>query len=64
MKTTILIGVNSLTIKDVHFTTQKAWDGHIGMQVFRVPAEDPCVLSADANYLWSELREECRLNST
>jgi hypothetical protein len=30
-----LIDVNSLAIKDVHFTTQKAWDGHIGMQVFR-----------------------------
>jgi IS5 family transposase len=35
MKTTILTDVNSLAIKDVHFTTQKAWDGHIGMQVFR-----------------------------
>jgi len=35
MKTTILIDVNTLAIKDVHFTTQKAWDGHIGMQVFR-----------------------------
>jgi IS5 family transposase len=35
MKTTILIDVKSLAIKDVHFTTQKAWDGYIGMQVFR-----------------------------
>ena len=35
LKTTILIDVNSLAIKDVHFTTKKAWDGHIGMQVFR-----------------------------
>ena len=50
MKTTILIDVNSLAIKDVHFTTQKAWDGHIGMQVFRRNAEDLRVLSADANY--------------
>jgi len=40
MKTTILIDVNSLAIKDVHFTTQKAWDGHIGMQVFRRNAEE------------------------
>ena len=64
MKTTILIDVNSLAIKDVHFTTQKAWDGHIGMQVFRRNAEDLRVLSADANYSWSDLREECRSNST
>ena len=35
MKTTILIDVNSLAIRDVHFTAQKAWDGHIAMQVFR-----------------------------
>ena len=35
MKTTILIDVNSLAIKDVHYTTKKAWDGHVGMQVFR-----------------------------
>ncbi|TMT87015.1 IS5 family transposase [Haloterrigena sp. H1] len=64
LKTTILIDVNSLAIKDVHFTTQKAWDGHIGMQVFRRNAEDLRVLSADANYSWSDLREECRSNST
>ena len=64
MKTTILIDVNSLAIKDVHFTTQKAWDGHIGMQVFRRNAEDLRVLSADANYSWGELREECRAEST
>ena len=64
MKTTILIDVNSLAIKDVHFTTQKAWDGHIGMQVFRRNAEDLRVLSADANYSWSDLREECRSEST
>jgi IS5 family transposase len=64
MKTTILIDVNSLAIKDVHFTTQKAWDGHIGMQIFRRNAEDLRVLSADANYSWSDLRKECRSNST
>ena len=64
MKTTILIDVHSLAIKDVHFTTQKAWDGHIGMQVFRRNAEDLRVLSADANYSWGELREECRSEST
>ena len=64
MKTTILIDVHSLAIKDVHFTTQKAWDGHIGMQVFRRNAEDLRVMSADANYSWSDLREECRSEST
>ena len=64
MKTTILIDVNSLAIKDVHYTTKKAWDGHIGMQVFRRNAEDLRVLSADANYSWSDLREECRSTST
>jgi len=64
MKTTILIDVNSLAIKDVHFTTQKAWDGHIEMQVFRRNAEDLRVLSAYANYSWGELREECRSEST
>jgi len=64
METTLMIDVNSLAIKDVHFTTQKAWDGHIGIQVFRVPAEDLRVLSADASYSWSDFREECHSNST
>jgi IS5 family transposase len=50
---TILIDVNSLAIKDVHYTTRKAWDGHIGMQVFRRNGEDLRVLSADANYSWN-----------
>ena len=31
VKTTILIDVGSLAIKDVYFTKPKAWDGHIGM---------------------------------
>lgn len=64
MKTTILIDVNSLAIKDVHYTTRKSWDGHIGMQVFRRNAEDLRLLAADANYSWSDLREECRSEST
>jgi len=64
LKTTILIGVHSLAIKDVHYTIKKAWDGHIGMQVFRRNADDLRVLSADANYSWSDLREECRSEST
>ena len=56
--------MNSLAIKDVQYTTQKAWDGHIGMQVFRRNAEDLRVLSGDANYSWSDLRKECRSEST
>ena len=64
LKTTILIDVNSLAIKDVHYTTRKSWDGHIGLQVFRVPAEDLRILTADANYSWTDLREECRAEST
>ncbi len=40
LKTVTLTVINSLTIKDVQFTTQKAWDGHTGIQAFRVPAED------------------------
>jgi IS5 family transposase len=55
MKTTILIDVNSLAIKDVHYTTQKAWDGHIGMQVFRRNVGGLRVLSADAKCSWSDL---------
>jgi IS5 family transposase len=64
LKTTILIDVNSLAIKDVHYTTRKSWDGHIGLQVFRRNAEDLRILTADANYSWSDLREECRAEST
>jgi IS5 family transposase len=64
MKTTILIDMNTLAIRDVHFTTRKSWDGHIGMQVFRRNAEDLQILAADANHSWSELREECRDEST
>ena len=50
LKTSILIDVDSFAIKDVHYTTRRSWDGHIGMQVFRVPAEDLRLLAADANY--------------
>ena len=64
MKTTALIDMNSLAIRDVHYTTRKSWDGHIGMQVFRVPAEDLRILAADANYSWSALRKNCRDEST
>ncbi|EMA48632.1 transposase (ISH1) [Halococcus salifodinae DSM 8989] len=64
LKTTTLIDMNSLAIRDVHCTTRKSWDGHIGMQVFRQNAEDLRILAADVNYSWSDLREECRGEST
>ncbi len=64
LKTTILINMNTLVIKDVHYTTRKSWDGHIGMQVFRRNAEDLQILTADSNYSWSDLRDECRATST
>jgi IS5 family transposase len=64
MKTTILIDVETLAIKDVHFTTRKSWDGHIGMRIFRRNAEDLHTFAADKNYSWSDLREECRSRST
>jgi IS5 family transposase len=40
LKTTTLVDMNTLAIRDVHYTTRKSWDGHIGMQVFRRNAED------------------------
>jgi IS5 family transposase len=40
MKTTTLVDVNTLAIRNAHFTTRKSWDGHIGMQAFRRNAED------------------------
>ena len=64
LKTTTLVDMNTLAIGDVHYTTRKSWDGHIGMQVFRRNAEDLQVLAADANYSWSTLREQCRGEST
>lgn len=64
MKTTILVDAETLAIKDVHFTTQKAYDGHIGMQVYRRNAEDLQVFLGDKGYSWSELRDECRENGT
>jgi IS5 family transposase len=64
IKTTILVDVEILAIKDVHFTTQKAYDGHIGMQIFRRNAEDLQVLAADKGFSWSEFRDECREHST
>jgi IS5 family transposase len=64
MKTTILIDVETLAIKDVHFTTRKSWDGHIRMQIFQRNVEDLHTFAADKNYSWSELRKEYRSRST
>jgi len=52
-----LVDTESLAIKDVHFTTKRKWDGHIGLQVYRRNAEDLQEFLADANYSWSDLRE-------
>jgi len=32
MKTTLLVDTESLAIMDAHFTTKKAYDGHIGLR--------------------------------
>jgi len=39
MKTTILIDVSSLAIKEFYYTSRKSWDGHIRLQVFHVLSE-------------------------
>ncbi len=55
MKTTLLIDPESLIIKDAHFTTKKAYDGHIRLQIFRRNAEDLQTVLADKMYSWSDL---------
>jgi len=64
MKTTALVDTESLVIMDVHFTTKKAYDGHIGLQVFRRNAGDLRELLADKMYSWRDLREKCRTEAT
>jgi len=64
LKTTILVDTDSLAIRDVHYTTKRKWDGHVGLQVYRRNAEDLQAFLADANYSWSDLREECRAGAT
>jgi IS5 family transposase len=41
LKITILVDTESLAIMDAHFTTKKAYDGHVGLQVFQRNAERP-----------------------
>jgi IS5 family transposase len=55
---------DSLVIKDVHLTTKRKWDGHVGLQVYQRNADDLQSLRADANYSWGHLREECRERNT
>jgi len=64
MKTTLLVDTESLAVMDAHFTTKKAYDGHIGLQVFRRNAGDLQTLLADKMYSWADLREACRTAST
>jgi IS5 family transposase len=52
MKTTLLVDTESLAIMDAHFTTKKAYDGHIGLQVFRRNAGDLQTLLADKMIRW------------
>jgi len=40
LKTTILVDTDSPAIRDVHYTTKRKWDGHVGLQVYRRNAED------------------------
>ncbi|MFC6764249.1 IS5 family transposase [Natrinema soli] len=64
LKTTLLVDTESLAIIDAHFTTKKAYDGHIGLQVFRRNAGDLQTLLADKMYSWTDLREACCEAST
>jgi IS5 family transposase len=51
LKTTILVDTESLAIMDAHFMTKKAYDGHIGLQVFRRSAERPAGTSREQDVL-------------
>ena len=64
LKSTLLVDTESLAIMDAHFTTKKAYDGHVGLQVFRRNAEDLQEFLGDKMYSWSDLREGCRKEST
>lgn len=50
MKTTLLIEPDSPIIEDALFTTKKAYDGRIGLQVFGRNAEDLQTLLTDKLY--------------
>jgi IS5 family transposase len=63
-KTTILVDTDSLAIMDVNFTTKRAYDWHIGLQVFQRNAGDLRELLADKMYSWRDLREKYRNEAT
>jgi len=65
LKTTILVDTESLAIKDVHFSRRSAsgTDTSACRSIGATPKT--CKSSfADANYSWSDLREECRAGAT
>ena len=62
LKTTALVDTDSQAILDVHCTTKKKHDTHIGWQVALRNAGDLHSLAADKGYDWQELREKLREN--
>lgn len=62
LKVTILVDIESLAVLDVHCTTKKKYDGHVGLQVGLRNAADLLSLSGDKGYDWSELRTRLREN--
>lgn len=60
LKVTILVDTESLAVLDVHCTTEKKYDGHVGLQVGLRNAADLQSLSGDKGYDWAELRERLR----
>lgn len=62
LKVTILVDIESLAVLDVHCTTKKKYDGHVGLQVGLRNAADLLSLSGDKGYDWSELRTRLRKN--
>jgi len=60
LKTTALVDTASQAVLDVHCTTTKKHDTHIGWQVALRNAGDLHSLAADKGYDWQELREKLR----
>ena len=62
-KTTTLVDMNLLPIRNLHYTTRKSWGGHIGSRS-STGCGRPTDFATNTNYLWSDLRENCRDEST
>jgi IS5 family transposase len=60
LKTTALVDTETHAILDVHCTTKKRHDTHLGWQVARRNAGDLHSLAADKGYDWMDLREMLR----